>query len=184
MRNRIQQLRQSLTTVLLVAVAVAASFAAYAVSANDLHFTRVLSSSMEPTLMEGDIAILQDQPTLAIHAGDVVVLPAPDSGGALYSHRLTDVQLLSGTTTVKTKGDNNPFVDPWELEIRSLTVPVVIGHLPLHTLPVQLLDPRNTWILWAVVLSYLWYSRHRNLVRRKAAPLVVARDLGSVKVRV
>ena len=183
MRNRILWERQTISTLVLVAVAITSSVAAYAVYANDLHFTRVLSGSMEPFMMEGDIAIIQDQPTSSIHAGDVVVLPAPDSEGAMYSHRLTDVQVLAGTTTVRTKGDHNPFIDPWELEIQTQTVPVVIGRLPLQSVPMQLVDPRNTLVLWLGLGAYFAYGRYRTADRKRNAALVAARDLGSIKAR-
>jgi hypothetical protein len=47
-----------------------------------------------------------------------------------YLHRLIDVQHVGDSTHVRTKGDQNPLVDPWTLQVTSTTAPVAIGSIP------------------------------------------------------
>ena len=168
MQHQLEHLKQSAATALLATLAVVASMIAYAVSANGIEFTRVLSASMEPALMAGDIAIIQPTPVREVHAGDIAVLQAPNAGGALYSHRLTEVQWVNGQTTVRTKGDNNPFIDPWQVELSADEVPLVVGRLPLPSLPLQALDPRLAAVSWLALLGYLAGRPFRKVSR---APL-------------
>lgn len=77
----------------------------------------VVSNSMEPTLYEGDIAIVEDNPD-NIQVGDIVIYDATWYPRPII-HRVIDIKHDSyGNTLYVIKGDNNPVPDP-ELVYRS-----------------------------------------------------------------
>lgn len=77
----------------------------------------VVSDSMEPTLYEGDIAIVDDNPD-NIQVGDIVIYNATWYSKPII-HRVIGIKHDSyGNTFYVMKGDNNPVPDP-ELVYRS-----------------------------------------------------------------
>lgn len=77
----------------------------------------VVSDSMEPTLYEGDIAIVEDNPN-NIQVGDIVIYNATWYSKPII-HRVIGIkQDYYGNTFYVMKGDNNPVPDP-ELVYRS-----------------------------------------------------------------
>lgn len=77
----------------------------------------VVSDSMEPTLYEGDIAIVDDNPD-NIQVGDIVIYNATWYSKPII-HRVIGIKHDPyGNTFYVMKGDNNPVPDP-ELVYRS-----------------------------------------------------------------
>lgn len=88
-----------------------------ATSGNEPVLYVVVSNSMEPTLYEGDIAIVEDNPD-NIQVGDIVIYNATWYPRPII-HRVIDIKNDSyGNTLYVIKGDNNPVPDP-ELVYRS-----------------------------------------------------------------
>lgn len=71
----------------------------------------VVSNSMEPTLYEGDVAIVDNTPD-NIQVGDIVIYNAVWFSRPII-HRVIDIKQDSyGNTFYEMKGDNNPVPDP------------------------------------------------------------------------
>ncbi|WP_261164314.1 signal peptidase I [Microbacterium sp. Marseille-Q6965] len=71
----------------------------------------VVSGSMEPEIMTGDLLIARKVPTAGLRVGDVVSLPSPLTDD-LVTHRIEQITTDgSGGLLLTLKGDNNPFSD-------------------------------------------------------------------------
>lgn len=127
----------------------------------------VAGSSMEPTLMPGDLMLTRSVD--AYEVGDVVVYTIPDGQpgagtDAMIVHRLTDGDATSGFTT---QGDNLPKADPW-----TPTPEDIVGSLWLH-LPrgghalLWVLQPAVVGGLAGMVTVYLVMGGNQ---RRRPAP--------------
>jgi signal peptidase I len=70
----------------------------------------VISGSMEPEIMTGDLLIATKVPAESLEVGDVVSLPSALTD-SLVTHRITAIADSDGTRTVTMKGDHNEFSD-------------------------------------------------------------------------
>lgn len=130
-----------------------------------IHVMRVATPSMEPTIRVGDVVVVREESTADLDAGEMVVLPVPDAGGAMYVHRLTSVRVDDGQVIVTTKGDANPAPDPWELRIDSATVPLVIGQIPVPGVFAGSSGPGLTRLLVAVLLALVATPMMVSIIR-------------------
>jgi len=69
----------------------------------------VLTGSMEPDIMPGDIVIVDKVGGSSINVGDVVMYYSED--GIYITHRVIEKSELEGVEQFVTKGDNNPCAD-------------------------------------------------------------------------
>lgn len=72
----------------------------------------VISGSMEPTYQKGDILVVGRVDVNTIQEGDIVVFDSP-FGGIPIVHRVHEIRNEEENTYFVTKGDNNPFPDPY-----------------------------------------------------------------------
>ena len=102
----------------------------------------VTSSSMYPTLSIGDIVIVEGVEIEEIEVGDIIVFK-PHSQGYPIIHRVVRIIEVNGKIIVKTKGDNNLTIDPWDvteemilgrvLEVNGIPFKIpFIGYLTLY----------------------------------------------------
>jgi signal peptidase I len=70
----------------------------------------VKTGSMEPTIMTGDLIIVNVNPR-SIEQGDIITFRKPDQPEVLITHRITAVN----GNLITTKGDNNLISDGWEI---------------------------------------------------------------------
>jgi signal peptidase len=131
-----------------------------------IHFMRVASPSMEPTIGVGDVVVVRQQAAMDLRPGQVVVLPVPDEGGVMYVHRITKVRLNDGQVIVTTKGDANPAPDPWELRIDSADVPLVVGQIPMPGVLAGSSGAGLTQLLVAVLLAVIAAPLVTSIIRR------------------
>jgi signal peptidase len=129
-----------LLAVILVVI-VASWFGLKSYLRTDYPLLAVASGSMVPTLNVGDLIIVQGGFTVsdinATHeTGDIIVFHKPYNPDELIVHRAVGEK----GDELLTKGDNNPTVDPWEVNDGDLVGKVVwivpyVGHVPLfvHT---------------------------------------------------
>lgn len=68
----------------------------------------VLSGSMEPQILPGDIVVTKDVPADTLKEGDIVSYL---QGSAIITHRIVSIDEAAGVKTFQTKGDNNNTVD-------------------------------------------------------------------------
>jgi signal peptidase I len=74
----------------------------------------VLSGSMEPALMTGDVIVVRETAPLAVAPGDVVTYREP-GGRRLITHRVRHMRLQDGSVHFVTKGDANKPVERWRI---------------------------------------------------------------------
>lgn len=108
-------------------------------------FVTITSKSMEPALKLGDLAITQKIPRLEIERGDILVLPHPENKDVKFAHRVVKVDRKTGATVIETKGDANPNIDAWRLQVMSREVPRI--SLVLHRPRIFLEGAHLIWIL-------------------------------------
>jgi len=70
----------------------------------------VISGSMEPEIMTGDLLIATKVPADSLEVGDVVSLPSALTD-SLVTHRITAIEAADGARTITMKGDANEFSD-------------------------------------------------------------------------
>lgn len=71
----------------------------------------VVSGSMEPGIMTGDLLVATSEPTSELRAGDVATIHS-DVTGDLVTHRVVSVERTGGETwAVRMQGDANPSPD-------------------------------------------------------------------------
>ncbi|WP_179617448.1 signal peptidase I [Nocardioides marinisabuli] len=102
-------------TSLLVVVALA-FFLFFAVGPHVLGYrtATMLTGSMEPGIMVGDVVVTAERPAADVEVGDVITYHIPVEDHRVETHRVTEViRGDDGSVAVRTKGDNNPNVDPW-----------------------------------------------------------------------
>jgi signal peptidase I len=131
-----------------------------------IHFMRVISPSMEPSVRVGDVVVLKPVSTANLAEGQIVVLPVPDEGGVMYAHRLTSVRKVDGKVVVTTKGDANPAPDPWELQIESASVPLVVGQIPVPGVFAGIGGPGMTQVLVVLLLALIATPMMMGIIRR------------------
>ena len=83
----------------------------------------MLTGSMAPLINPGDVVVTVPVPVGSIGPGDVITYHIPVEDKRVVTHRVTRVTTTApGTTTVRTKGDANPGVDPWTAALQGPTV--------------------------------------------------------------
>ena len=68
----------------------------------------VFSDSMDPTFYKGDMIIVQGVDNVSV--GDIIVFDVPDRSYPII-HRIHEIT----PDGIRTKGDNNLYVDPWTI---------------------------------------------------------------------
>jgi len=68
----------------------------------------IVSGSMEPTIMTGDVILVKEVPQNEIQKRDIISF---SQGGTNVTHRIIEIIQENGVTKYKTKGDNNNTED-------------------------------------------------------------------------
>ena len=109
----------------LLVVAALAFFLFFAVGPHVLGYrtATMLTGSMEPGIMVGDVVVTAERPKVDVAVGDVITYAIPIEDNRVETHRVTEViRGEDGSVAVRTKGDNNPNVDPWVATLEGDTV--------------------------------------------------------------
>jgi signal peptidase len=87
------------------------------------HTSTMLTGSMEPGIMPGDVVVTTPEPASEVAVGDVISYQIPVEDHRVETHRVTKViHNPDGTVAIQTKGDANENVDPWMATIEGDTV--------------------------------------------------------------
>jgi signal peptidase len=79
-------------------------------------FYVVSSGSMIPTLNIGDVIVVRDGRSFEqLLVGDIIVFHEPGSKDKVIVHRVLQIQEEGNLRIVRTRGDNNPSQDRWQL---------------------------------------------------------------------
>jgi signal peptidase I len=79
----------------------------------------VMSGSMEPAVMTGDVVVVLPIAPLDARPGDIVSFNEPGRGGKLVTHRVRSIRRRSGKVEFVTKGDANTAVEKWRVKAGS-----------------------------------------------------------------
>jgi len=71
----------------------------------------VKGGSMEPTLHDGDLVLIQGVSVEEVQVGDIVAFFKPGGHSEIIIHRVIDKVEVDGQVLLETKGDNNSFPD-------------------------------------------------------------------------
>jgi signal peptidase len=83
----------------------------------------MLTGSMEPGIMPGDVVVTAPRPAADIQVGDVISYQIPIEDHRVETHRVTEViHEKDGSIAIRTKGDANDNVDPWTAVLQEDTV--------------------------------------------------------------
>lgn len=93
---------------LLVAVLVIASIHLLPLAGTEVFAVR--SGSMAPAIPVGSAIVVSRMPAAAIEVGSVVTIQTDN--GAVFTHRVVEVDDSESDTWLRTKGDANPAPDP------------------------------------------------------------------------
>lgn len=77
----------------------------------------VLSGSMEPTIMTGDIAIIKECKKEDLKNGDIIAFR---NGKSVITHRIVEIKDDEKDTVLITKGDNNNTEDQYPIRLESV----------------------------------------------------------------
>jgi signal peptidase I len=108
--------------------------AGYQVASGRWQATPVLSGSMRPGVQPGDVVLTQRVPISDLHVRDVVVFHAPE-GDRFTVHRIVELGVIDGATSITTWGDANPVADAAVTTLPGSTVYRVARIIPLVGYP-------------------------------------------------
>ena len=77
----------------------------------------VLSGSMEPTLMVGDIVVNRRIHPADVRPGDIITFRDPDKPARLLTHRVVQYRVEDSRAFIVTKGDANHGVERWRIPL-------------------------------------------------------------------
>ena len=101
-------------TVILVVAAVLFLFLAVGPRVLNYQTSTMLSESVSPGINAGDVVVSVRTPVSELKVGDVITYSIPIDDRRIETHRVTSIKRdAAGVTSVTTKGDANPALDPW-----------------------------------------------------------------------
>jgi len=109
------QIIEAIKTILLVTLLLETYLGAAYISNNFTPLMVVTTASMEPTINVGDLIYVKGIAPSDIKVGDILTFVPPRDSikGTLITHRVVEISYETNEVYFKTKGDNNPSVDPW-----------------------------------------------------------------------
>lgn len=96
--------------------------AAFSIITGWFRVDTVLTGSMEPAILPGDVVILTSEPVAALRVGQIVAFHPPSELSVTVVHRVVEVARDHGSIVIRTKGDANTAMDPWHLQIIGTSV--------------------------------------------------------------
>jgi len=161
------RITQTIKTVILVALILETYMGVAYLSNNWTPVMVVTTGSMRPVLDVGDLIYVKGVAPEEIQVGDIITFrpPAGYLSGTLVTHRVVDVVYDANNVYFRTKGDNNPTVDPWRVSGGD-----VIGR---QTAALQGIGGYLLWVktsaglsfLIAVVAVYLLWPSIKQVIR-------------------
>lgn len=123
----------------------------------------VLSGSMEPTIMTGDMVLVKETDTQNLQKGDVI---AYKSGEAVITHRIMEVKQEDGKTQYITQGDANDSEDTLPVEASAVEGRYV-GRIPGFGNVAMFMQTTTGMILFVVcpLILFILY----DIIRRRVA---------------
>jgi len=116
----------------------------------------VSSGSMIPKLEVGDIIIVSGRNNFnELKKEDIIVFNLPTDYKRVIVHRVHEIKFDSDQMQIKTKGDNNPYVDGWTV-IESNYIGKVITVVPyVGNITIWVSPPVNYYLIFIIILIML-----------------------------
>jgi len=88
----------------------------------------VLTNSMEPTIMVGDLVISDERASHDdLRVGDIIVFEVPEQDLSPIIHYIHDIEVVDGTRIYATIAENSDTPDPYETTSEN-----IMGHYVFH----------------------------------------------------
>ena len=137
-----------------------------------------VSSSMEPTINPGDLAIVQGAHPRSLEVGDILVYdklvedlnePTPQTISSPTVHRIERIITYNNQRFFVTKGDNNPNEDTWFVPEEGVIgkVTFVVPYLGGVVLALSQIEVKIIIIAVALVVIALWPSKKSKKSKTK-----------------
>ncbi|QKE02039.1 signal peptidase I [Nocardioides marmotae] len=111
------------TSLVLLVCALAFAFLGVGPHLLGYRTSTMLTGSMEPGIMPGDVVVTTPEPASEVAVGDVISYHIPVEDHRVETHRVVEVITNDdGTIAVRTQGDNNENADPWVATLEGDTV--------------------------------------------------------------
>jgi len=156
----------TIKTIMIIALLVETYMGVAYISNNWKPLMVVTTGSMQPTLNPGDLIYVKGVAYSDLRVDDVITFkpPAEYISGTLITHRIVEISYDSNEIQVKTKGDNNPSVDPWTVKSGDIIGRQTISLKGLGSYFLWMQTPAGLTTLGAVLVLYLfWPNVMENL---------------------
>lgn len=147
----------------------------------------VVTNSMEPELVRGDLVYIEPVGERQIKVGDIIAFNVPVryrldpyNYPPVMIHRVIDVIEKDGVTVFKTKGDNIPFKDPFEVALHDV-IGVLRVKVPLMGSFVLFL--KSEWGMVYIMVAAISLGTYTYISKKYTRPdlmpylLLLIRDL-------
>lgn len=112
-----------------------------AILTHTFYFALIISNSMQPHYGKGDIIFIESLTLDSLSVGEIVVAKPPGVNYKLV-HRIHEIRTNG---VIKTKGDNTPLPDWWELKPENIEgkvvtyngAPIVVRGLGVYFMPIK-----------------------------------------------
>jgi len=110
----------------------------------------VLSGSMEPRFVPGDLIVVRPEPLEDVRAGQILSFHAPTPDHRVETHRVIRVIHPGPHPIIVTKGDANSAPDAWQARLHGPTAWRMVGVVPHAGSVIRTL--REPWVHMIAVL--------------------------------
>ena len=161
----IRLIHRSISVVVTTAMILACVLALLMVIPTLLGFERyvIVSGSMEPTIPTGSVVYDEVVPLEEIEVGDIITFVPPPEYDIEdpVTHRVVQITHVEATgdqpaqLVFRTKGDNNPDLDPWRMVLDGPKQARVVHHIPYVGYVYMALQVRWVQVLVIVIPAIL-----------------------------
>lgn len=127
----------------------------------------VLSGSMEPTIMKGDLIIVKNVDSKELKTKDIIAFRNADK--TITSHRITNIDTINGKLYFKTKGDNNNTMDEGVVDSKDIEGMYIsrIPELGNFLMYIQTIQGFITVTMILLIIFFIYYFISNKIEAKK-----------------